>query len=187
MYEGQASSRQPEGAKSKRRNLSKEPQRYYVAILILCIYLSVALAGWVLICLLSRRPISFQSYYSQSGEFTLEQYGINDRWRRASALLQNITATLTLPVTTAIISQAAVVYVYRNPNLSLRQTLALADKGWSDLAILSNCITPRLAPLIWTPFLQLAFLLLILGKLQPTDRSAPKKRARKNTFESNFC
>lgn len=138
-------------------------KRTYWVIALFLFYAALSIVSWTLTCILSTRPINFPSYYNQTGNYTTEQYEINDRWREATVILRTLSATIVLPVTTAIASQAAVVYTQRKDGLSLRQMLALADRGWSDFGVLLACITPTTARLTWSPFLLFVLCLTVIG------------------------
>lgn len=148
------------------KELPKMPDsntRHYWVIVLFLFYAALSIVSWTLTCIISSRPLNFPSYYDQAGNFTPEQYQINDRWREATVVLRTLSATIALPITTAIASQAAVVYTQRKKGLSLRQMLAIADRGWTDIGVLLACINPAMARLIWTPFLLFVLSLTLIG------------------------
>ena len=63
-------------------------------------------------------------------------YAKNDNWFRAARVIQSIVSVLTIPLTSAVCSSAAVVFIQRNgkSNLSLRQLMTFSDKTWADPA-----------------------------------------------------
>lgn len=138
-------------------------RRHSWVIVLFLFYAALSIVAWTLTCILSNRPLNFSSYYSQAGNFTPEQYQVNDRWREATVVLRTLSATITLPITTTIASQAAVVYIQQKEGLSLRQTLAIADRGWTDIGTFLACVNPAMARLIWTPFLLFALFLTLIG------------------------
>ncbi|KAL4879461.1 hypothetical protein BJY04DRAFT_229024 [Aspergillus karnatakaensis] len=130
------------------------------------IYAALAIAPWVIICILSFRPITADQYYATPDNYYLDAkgkqslYRRNERWYHAARVLQAIAGIITLPLTSAICASAAVIYMQRNQTLTLRQTIALADREWMDL--------PGFFGLkIWkrygSTFLYLSILLNILG------------------------
>ncbi|KAL9107780.1 MAG: hypothetical protein Q9227_007402 [Pyrenula ochraceoflavens] len=52
-------------------------------------------------------------------------------------------AVLAIPIASAICARAAVGYTQTKRNLSLRQALALADRGWWDPGVLTRVLTPH--------------------------------------------
>lgn len=64
-------------------------------------------------------------------------YVSNERWFQAAQVIQSIVAVLTIPLASTVCSKAAVISVQRRDQqkLSLRQTIALADRGWTDPVI----------------------------------------------------
>ena len=68
-------------------------------------------------------------------------YSRNDNVFQAVTIFQAIVAVLTIPVASAICAAAAVVFTQRNSynsKITLRQTMVLADKGWTDVELLSR-------------------------------------------------
>ena len=103
------------------------------------IYAAFALSSWIITCWLSYRPIGAKDYmqkpkYYSDAEETHALYTKSERWFHAARVLQAITAILTLPLTSGICATAAVIYMQRSRNLTLRQVMALADREWLPLA-----------------------------------------------------
>ncbi|KAK5683196.1 hypothetical protein LTS10_004727 [Elasticomyces elasticus] len=75
------------------------------------------------------------SAYGWTGPSVIHSfYTKNEAWLRAAQVMQSIVAVLTIPLTSAVCSKAAVAFLQQrtNSNISLRQTMALADRGWTD-------------------------------------------------------
>ena len=145
-----------------------------------------------MLCILSVRPLITKSYEAIVNGTdpiyynpTVSKFVINERWYRAARVIQSITGVLTIPLTSAVCSNAAVVFVQRCEkanNMTIRQLLALSDKGWTDTDLywkfaknLVRCWKRYL-----TNFLLMAFALHILGghyKLYFYLLSPPKFRA----------
>lgn len=123
------------------------------------LYGAAALYAWVVICILNYRPIGGQSYgpdevdYIRSHppkslsptplEYVDEFFSKSERYLRAARVVQSVVSVFTIPLTSAVCSQAAVVYIQRTRGQNrptLRQSMALADKGWTDMAILKNLV-----------------------------------------------
>lgn len=92
-------------------------------------------------------------------------YEKNERWFQAARVVQAIVAVLTLPMTTAVCSKAAVLIAQgpsKGRSMSLRKTVILANKGWSDLSVYYRLLTGR-----WrrygSPFLYFAIALTVVG------------------------
>lgn len=132
-------------------------------------YSVVAILSWTVTCVLCYRPIGAPSYYDQSGTTYRAQWEISDIHRRVVSVLSSIIGSVGIPVTSAICAKAAAVHCQRTsdvrkPSLTLRQTLALADKGWSDLAVLLNVLRPGTSRRTRSPLLILSAFLVGLGK-----------------------
>ena len=108
---------------------------------------TVTVITWTITCIQCYKPINFATYYDQKGTFTKSHYEINEWIRKVAKTAMSLLAAVSIPITSSVCAKAAAVYCqgnYNNPQrrLTMRQTLALADKGWSDLKILSNLIRP---------------------------------------------
>ena len=106
---------------------------------ILAFYIPLLLIPWVVTCVQNYRPISIPSYIGHGGEYTPADYRLNAEWQTAVRVMNSILAILTLPVTSALLAQAAVIHAHRKRSskaLSLPQLLDLADRGWSDVNIM---------------------------------------------------
>lgn len=132
-------------------------------ICLLIIYLPTLIVPWVLICIMTKRPLGSSSYYGQTGaDYTNNAVGV-----LVAQLLKTINAVLSVPIISTLLANAAIVYAMRrrpDQKLNVQQLFALADKGWSNI------------PLLWSAhsrgkssgFLWLAALLIALGAvLQP--------------------
>jgi hypothetical protein len=163
-------------------------------ILLALLYISMALFSWIITCRLSFRPIGVSKY----GFWTvrnnkwayLQNYPVgangypqidnshdqvlyirNERWYRAARIIQSIVSVLTIPLTSAVCSSAAVIFIQRRQahgRLSIRQVMTLADKGWTDLPTYAR-ILPLFATDGWkrygSSFLLLAMFVNILGSV----------------------
>ena len=93
---------------------------------------------WAITCTLSYKPVQFKTYFDTTGQFSRDQFEQNDRWRRVSRIGLQALGTLSIPLTSAVCTKAVVAYSQRSsnnrqPTISMRQTLVLADEGWLDL------------------------------------------------------
>lgn len=155
-------------------NLHRAP---YVLLLTLG-YAAMALFAWVVTSILIQRPLGARSYVVDVDQ--LDQltdaghlFSTSQTYLRAARFLQAVTSILTIPLTTAVCSYAAVIFLQQHhpgrKGPTLRQSIALADRAWTDPVIISKLISGR-----WkhygSPFLLMAILLNILGKC---TRSAP--------------
>ena len=150
----------------------------YVLILVL-LYMSMAVFAWVVTCILTFRPITARHYGAWIVNDDNNGYGwvstkhipslfiMNETWYRAARVLQSVVSVLTIPLTSAVCSSAAVIFVQQNHKsfgLSIRQVMTLADKGWIDPATYARTFLKSKG---WkrygSSFLLLAMLLNILG------------------------
>lgn len=112
---------------------------------------------------LSYKPVRFKIYFDTNGQLFRAQYEQNDWWRKVSKEGLRALGTLSIPITSAIRSGAAVVYCQRSSNrkqsaVSMRQALVLADKGWLDSNTWVNPFGP-MRERIYSPFLTFSILL----------------------------
>lgn len=116
---------------------------------------------------MTKRPPHLSSYYDQTGRYGANLWSIMLFWTALVRVLNAIGSLATVPVISALLAQGAVVYCQRRnikQRLNLRQTFALADRGWADIEILWD-------PLPWrhssgSMFLWLAAGLLFVGIIQ---------------------
>ncbi|GIK06324.1 hypothetical protein Aspvir_001971 [Aspergillus viridinutans] len=139
-------------------NPSVPLQRSVYTVLLTLLYGAAALYAWVIICILTDRPIGANSYGPSEldrilsgphlGTTTVPEYldalfAKSERYLRAARTVQSLVSVLTIPLTSAVCSQTAVVYIQRkrgDKRPTLRQSMALADKGWTDLVLLKNLV-----------------------------------------------
>jgi hypothetical protein len=123
-------------------------------------------------CVLSHRPVTYSSYDTsfstlhgwdcgihntrgyanrhcggdtKDTPITATQIDANKKWMLAVNGISFITAVLTVPLSSSICAQAAVVYMQqrRKRGFTLRKSLALADRGWWDPYVLSRLFLRR--------------------------------------------
>ena len=116
---------------------AKDLKRHTLSLWLASAYVVASIFVWVITCTLSYRPIQFRTYFDTIGRYSEAQYASNDQWRRFSRVGLQMLAALGIPITSATCASAAVVYCQRSaakeaPSITMRQMLALADKGWLD-------------------------------------------------------
>ncbi|GFF51378.1 lipase 5 [Aspergillus udagawae] len=139
-------------------NPSVPLQRSVYILFLTLLYGAAALYAWIIICILTYRPIGANSYGpseldrilsgSHLGTTTVPEYlgalfAKSERYLKAARTVQSLVSVLTIPLTSAVCSQAAVAYIQRKRGAqrpTLRQSMALADKGWTDLVLLKNLV-----------------------------------------------
>lgn len=119
----------------------------YILFLTL-IYICLAIFSWVVTCYLSFRPITAKHYGAwiwnndndgygwTSYKYLMSLYRKNQRWYHAARVIQSIVGVLTIPLTSAVCSSAAVIFIQKRHargGLSMRQVITIADKGWTDI------------------------------------------------------
>ena len=111
------------------------------------------------------RPPHLSSYYDQTGRYGANLWSIMLFWTALVRVLNAIGSLATVPVISALLAQGAVVYCQRRnikQRLNLRHTFALADRGWTDIAILWDALPWRHSS--GSMFLWLAAGLLFVGR-----------------------
>lgn len=124
---------------SAQKNSSfKKLERHTMSLWLASAFAVASIITWAIACTLTHKPVQFETYFDRTGRFSRGQFEQNDRWRRVSRVGLQVLGTLSIPLTSAVCAGAAVVYCQsssnkRQPAISMRQTLVLADKGWLDL------------------------------------------------------
>ncbi|KAJ7711722.1 hypothetical protein B0H16DRAFT_1437587 [Mycena metata] len=95
----------------------------------------MAVIAWTATCYLSFKPIGAKHYgvngYGWSPQAYHQLYVQSEEWFRVARVLASIVATLTIPLTTAVCTRAAVAF-HQRKRLTLRQMMMLADKAWIE-------------------------------------------------------
>ena len=151
-----------------RDGIAGEAKKHRLALWLILLYAFVAILSWTITCILCYRPIGVPTYFDQFGNYTRSHYETTDNWRKAASIGLSVLGVISIPVTSAICAKAATVYCQRRsddkaPSLSLRQMLALADKGWSDSATLLDVVRPSTSRRTRSPLLILSAGLVAIG------------------------
>lgn len=123
-------------------------KRSFYTILIALVYTGLALFAWILLCIQSTRPITTKSYSLNvlkekvNYDFTsvggiypkVSPYVRNEEYFQRARIIQALTSVLTIPLTSALCSKAAVAFFQRKASvgLSMRKLTTMADRGWTD-------------------------------------------------------
>lgn len=125
-------------------------RRASYGVLITLGYAVLGLFAWVITCIASYRPIGAGSYvldWHDDSEIEWENiptqliqipslYSETARYLKVARVIQSIVSLFTIPVTSAVCSWAAVAFLQQRkldqPGPTLRQSMALADKVWTD-------------------------------------------------------
>lgn len=145
-----------------------ELKKHKLALWLVVAYAFVAIVSWTITCVLCHRPIGIPTYFDQSGNYSKSLYKMTESWRKVAKVGQSITGVISIPVTSAICAKSAAVYCQKTsdsitPALSLRQTMALADKGWVDSATILNLLRPSASRRTRSPLLILSTGLVAIG------------------------
>ena len=143
------------------------------AIYMLCFYTPLILVPWCLTCVLAKHPIGAASYIFQKG-FSDAQVKSLRNWKVAVDVLNSIAGLITIPLLSACLAQAAVVFCQREQKdhfLSLPDLFALSDRGWTQPQVVCASMFSRrkraAAGAKWTGiFLLPAAGLILLGAIQ---------------------
>jgi hypothetical protein len=143
------------------------PSRFF-PFLILIMYSLLALLSWILLCVMSKRPIKGERTYTETESSRGERrFATNEKYYTAARILQSVVGLLTIPVTSAICSIACVAYMQTGrlrKSLTLRQAMAMADQGWINPRMWTRLASKGSLPLY------VAFTLTLIGECQyPTE------------------
>jgi hypothetical protein len=109
------------------------------------IYSSLALTAWILICLLTFKPLTTKRYgFDYREQVNQTKFVKSEVIYRVARTVQAVVGVLTIPLTSAVCSAAAVVFAQTNRwerKLTMRQTITLADKGWTDPATIIKLLS----------------------------------------------
>lgn len=156
-------------------------KRTIYPVFLVLVYSTAAIYSWTIICILTYRPIGgvgygldqlnhtvgrrpweWQDYLAGRGnalpDYLNKLYHKSEEYFRAARVVQSLVSVVTIPLTSAVCSQAAVVYIQRKRTSNgptLRQSMALADKGWTDIALIGKLISGK-----WKKY---STVLLLLG------------------------
>ena len=130
----------------------------------------VAILSWTFTCLLCHHPIGASAWSTQHGKVSDSYYQISDRLGRASYVGLNTISAIGISMTSAIGARAAASYCQLNSSrkmkiVTMRQMLALADKGWSSIGHVRDLLRPRTYKAVTTPLLTFVMSLIITGKV----------------------
>lgn len=130
-----------------KENISTTLRRAPNSVFLALVYAVIVLFAWAVTCIVSYKPISAETYvvhwYNRFDEIANTVLGKvssllseTERYLKAARVLQLIASLLTIPVTSAVCSWAAVAFRQQHKpgqqRLTLRRSMALADKGWTD-------------------------------------------------------
>lgn len=127
------------------------------AFILLLFYIPLVLIPWIITMLLVYRPAmrSYWTYPSSSPKhtspgysevmngFQWKDYQQQRGWTRAIPIMNAFAAILTIPVTSTVLAQAAVVFAQRrapDQQLSVRHLFSLADRAWLDWGMLHKML-----------------------------------------------
>ncbi|EOA84807.1 hypothetical protein ACJQWK_07108 [Exserohilum turcicum] len=113
------------------------------ALWILAFYVPLLVVPWALTCVLTYHPVGLPSYVQTV--FTQSNLSTQRRVVDVLAVLNSVVSIVTIPLISALLAQAAVVFTQRRgktQSVSVRQTFALADAGWSNPSILLESWPP---------------------------------------------
>ncbi|KAG8630013.1 hypothetical protein KVT40_001632 [Elsinoe batatas] len=151
-------------------------------------YSTLAIVAWSLICTLSRKPLTTNSYHDIGQDLVVRDrvFDRNEEWVRATRFLQALVTVLAIPMASAACSSAAVLFTQNlslnQRPLSLRQLLVLADRGWSDPETITRFLRPGQVRKDWsrygTRLLGVSILLALLsGITSPIQEVLVRRKA----------
>jgi hypothetical protein len=164
----------PEESKSERtlhplqgRDID-EPLKYRKrAIILLVVYIPLILVPWILTCVIAVHPLHASTYFDQEG-IPLKDVERMRNWATAINVLMSIASLITIPIISALLAQAAVVFTQRRSSeqaLNIKHLFSLADRGWTDIPILFGSLRWREpGALACKMFLWLAAVLVLISR-----------------------
>lgn len=140
----------------------REPQeirkeRNFSQLLAVGVYSALALFSWIALCVMRDKPLREPSYF-QSEPYSHPDLQKNEQYIQAANIVRAAAMVLTIPVTGFVCSVAAMAYVQGGAStsrLSLKQSMAVADRRWASLNALAHAGSLPL---------YIGFVMVILGK-----------------------
>lgn len=151
----------------------------YTLILVL-VYIVLAVYAWATLCSQVKWRVAkfsdglqYMEGHSTDYYRSEERAKVAEKHLRAARIIQSIVSLSTVPLISAVCVRAAVIYSQRRensePSITLRQTITLADRGWTDIRILGKLVIGK-----WRRYgsrlLLVAIMLNILGKVVPIEK-----------------
>lgn len=146
-----------------------------IPLLIATAYLVFLLVPWVLTCIIARNPNFILTTSSRYKYDVDRRYSANYTILTAIDALNALAVVLSLPVLSSLLARAAVVFTQRrkeNQKLTVRQLVALADRGWWNVSLVFQRWTSSLLLFFGWVLLLIAFVLPIVRSTVVTYRSA---------------
>lgn len=153
-----------------KKGSAKELRTHALGLWTFLTYAILVILSWTFTCILTYRPIGgAPTYYDQYGNYSASSYETSNRLWRVSSVGSTILAIIIISVTSTMCAKAAAVYCQRmsdvkQPSLTLRKVLILADQGWADLATLRDVIRPSTSRRTASPMLLASAVLAGTGK-----------------------
>jgi hypothetical protein len=115
--------------------------------LITVLFTALAVYAWVILAILSFRPISTSSWEENASyanrHYIHHDWAFDTRLYRSARVIQSILTVIILPWTSAVCAHAAVIFMQHQKDsmgLTMRQVMALADRRWLDFSLLSDIL-----------------------------------------------
>ncbi|KAG8159181.1 hypothetical protein KVR01_010842 [Diaporthe batatas] len=134
----------------------------WLPLVLAVLYVALLVVPWVLTCKIATEPAFIISLSSKH-----ISYYVQNGWVTSIDVLNSLATVLSLPILSALLARASVVFSQRRrpaQALSLRQLFALADRGWYNLSKAVSSVHS-------SPLLRLGCLLLFISILLPLIRS----------------
>lgn len=149
-------------------------------IYLLLFYVPLLIIPWILTCIVAGRPalngVDASQYLPRTDSLANGAVSILGLVT-AIRTLNSIASVATIPVISALLAQAAVVYTQRrnsSQSLSLRQTFVLADRRWADVTVLFEAARTA-GTGMGSPFLWWGICLVAISKSYENDVQYPRE------------
>lgn len=182
---------------TKKLGKSVTLHRSYYILVLAVLYSAFATPPWILICFMSKRPLTVASYNATgiaSGGGRTNAFRENEEYYRTARVLRAVVNALAIPMATAVCASAALIYTQRRNSkqgtLTMRQVMVLADKGWISLPIIAKLLNVFNLRVAWRRYystmLLTALLLSLLAALTaPVQEAFLSQRSIKVPYLAN--
>lgn len=120
----------------QRPGKSEYVRHHQTTLIRIALYLPLLIIPFPLTAVMVYHPLKLPSYIEFRSYYQVEDFDFNDRTQVVIQILNSIRAVATIPLIDSILAQVAAIHTQRrfadSRKLMLSQTLALANRGWTE-------------------------------------------------------
>lgn len=170
-------------SRSKHTAELKSPRRKRYMYMMFFAYAAISITAWIILCHIGRGPVRTSDdnlgWQHRRLKWAYEPE-MGRRSYRAATVLSTIAAVMTIPTAATVCAYAAVPfsqYQMKGKNLSLRQVLTLADRGWMSPHMVIKALLPVDKHTHGSPFLWYAAAIIFIGEIPSPFHASGESRS----------